>query len=365
MSGLRDTLAAIAATRLPLPETSLSQGRLREVTAFGPNPGELRMLVHAPDKLATPRSLVVVLHGCTQTAEGYAAGAGWLELADRFGFVLLCPEQLRANNPQLCFDWFQPSDTQRGGGEAASIQAMIEQAVRDHDIDRRRIFITGLSAGGAMANAMLSTYPEVFCAGAIIAGLPYGAADNVSKALLAMRAADHRSEREWGDAVRDASSHEGPWPKVSIWHGDEDRTVAPDVALALASQWTDVHGVGDRGVETATHQPGRRYTRWRSGRGDTVVELHRIAGTGHGAPLDTTAPDGCGRAGPFLLEAGVSSSLEIARSWGLESADALNLRVENAQAQAPNSLRKLAAETFEGHPAKVIADALRQAGLLR
>ena len=364
MSGLRDTLAAIASARRPLPETPWGPGRLLEVAAFGHNPGELRMLVHAPDRLAHPRSLVVVLHGCTQSAEGYAAGAGWLELADRLGFVLLCPEQVRANNPQLCFNWFQPSDTQRGGGEAASIRAMIEQAIGDHGVDRKRVFITGLSAGGAMANAMLATYPEVFSAGAIIAGLPYGAADNVSAALLAMKAPNPRSPKAWGDAVREASAHEGPWPKVSIWHGDEDRTVTPGAALALANQWADVHGVGEWGVETSSHQPGRRCTRWRSARGETVVDLHRIAAMGHGAPLDTAAADGCGTLGPFLLEAGVSSSLEIARSWGLEGAGELHVH-GNATRPPPPSPSPLAAGTLEGQAAKLITDTLRQAGLLR
>jgi poly(hydroxyalkanoate) depolymerase family esterase len=121
---------------------------------------------------------VVVLHGSTQSAANYDVGAGWSTLADRHGFALLMPEQTRKNNLNGSFSWFQRNDTQCGKGEAHSIVQMVEQIVRDHDIDRNRIFVTGLSAGGAMTLAMLASYPDVFAAGAVIAGLPYGGATN-------------------------------------------------------------------------------------------------------------------------------------------------------------------------------------------
>ena len=128
---------------------------------------------------------MVVLHGCTQTAAGYELGAGWSTLARRYGFALLMPEQTKANNARLCFNWFEPHDIQRGEGEAASIRAMVEQMARAHGIDRKKIFVTGLSAGGAMSAVMLATYPDVFAGGAMIAGLPYGVANNVRQALHA------------------------------------------------------------------------------------------------------------------------------------------------------------------------------------
>ena len=368
MAGLGDTLAAIVAARQSWRDRPHG-GRLRDIAAFGHNPGALRMRIHVPEALAQTRSLVVVLHGCTQTAEDYAEGAGWLALADRMGFIVLCPEQLHANNPNLCFNWFQPGDTTRGEGEAASIRAMIQQAVSDHSVDRRRVFITGLSAGGAMAGAMLATYPEVFCAGAIVAGLPYGAASDVSEALRSMRAPAPRSARALGDAVRAASTHAGSWPRISVWHGDEDRIVSPAAGLQVAEQWADVHGVGERTVERSSGQPARRLTCWGAAEGQAMVELHRIAGMGHGVPISTAGADGCGAEGPYSLDVGISSTWEIAHSWGLEPAGALEPRGEVLERAAD---RKAATpppvETIlnaqGGDVGKLIAEALRRAGLM-
>src|SRR5882762_5203707 len=191
---------------------------LKEMHSAGSNPGNLRMFAYVPASLADSPALVVVLHGCTQTAAGYNHGAGWSTLADRYGFALLMPEQQRSNNPNGCFNWFLPEHTQRDRGEAASIRQMVETMVREKGIDPRRVFITGLSAGGAMTSVMLACYPDVFAGGAIIAGLPYGAATNVQQAFESMFQSPARSAREWGDLVRGAAPHDGPWPRVSVWH---------------------------------------------------------------------------------------------------------------------------------------------------
>src|SRR6188508_3373251 len=160
--------------------------RLREILGFGSNPGNLRMFDYRPSNLADSPALVVVLHVCTQSAAGYDLGAGWSTLADRYGFALLLPEQQRSNNPNGCFNWFLPEHNRRGEGEALSIRQMIERVIIEYGIDRSRVFITGLSAGGAMTSTMLACYPEVFAAGAIIAGLPFGAAANVMEAFEGM-----------------------------------------------------------------------------------------------------------------------------------------------------------------------------------
>jgi poly(hydroxyalkanoate) depolymerase family esterase len=217
--------------------------RLREIFGFGSNPGNLRMFAYRPPTLADNAALVVVLHGCTQTAAGYDLGAGWSTLADRYGFALLLPEQQRSNNPNGCFNWFQPAHSRRNYGEPLSIRQMIERSIVDWGIDRRRVFVTGLSAGGAMTSVMLACYPEVFAGGAIIAGLPYGAATNVQQAFETMFQSPSRSPGEWGDLVRKASSHRGPWPRVSVWHGNADKTVIPSNALEILKQWTEVHGL--------------------------------------------------------------------------------------------------------------------------
>lgn len=288
---------------------------LTALTGFGSNPGALRMFTYVPKTLAPAPGLVVVLHGCTQSAAAYDVGAGWSTLAERHGFVLLFPEQTEANNPKTCFNWFLPGDTTRDRGEALSIRQMIEKTIGAHGIDRGRVFITGLSAGGAMAAAMLSVYPEVFAAGAIIAGLPYGSAANVQQAFESMFQGRSHSAQDWGDKVRRASTHRGPWPRVSVWHGDLDATVKPMNAEAIVQQWTDVHGIVSAPASDIVD--GYRRQVWRKD-GMDVIESYTIAGMAHGTPLATAQHGGV--AGPFLLDVGISSSYHITRFFGLTGA---------------------------------------------
>src|SRR5262249_7395953 len=154
-----------------------------------------------PKGLAKHSALVVVLHGCTQTAASYDIGAGWSTLAERYGFALLMPQQKVSNNANGCFNLFLPDDTGRGRGEALSIRQMIRAAGEKYRLDEGRIFVTGLSAGGAMTSVMLATYPEIFAGGAIIAGLPFGIANNLQQALAAMRQPPHHSARDLGNRV--------------------------------------------------------------------------------------------------------------------------------------------------------------------
>jgi len=142
--------------------------KLVEHVDFGENPGALRMFAYVPPSLPQKAPLVVILHGCGQSAADYARGAGWITLADELGFAVLAPEQVRANNMNVCFNWFQPGDTARGQGEAASIRQMVERITSDHRLDHARIFITGLSAGGAITAALLAAYPEIFAGGASV-----------------------------------------------------------------------------------------------------------------------------------------------------------------------------------------------------
>src|SRR5215475_3338746 len=291
--------------------------RLREIVGFGSNPGNLRMFEYRPATLADNPALVVGLHGCTQSAAGYDLGAGWSTLADRYGFALLLPEQQRANNPHGCFNWFQPEHSRRNRGEPHSIRQMVEKSVVDHGIDRRRIFITGLSAGGAMTSNLLACYPEVFAGGAIIAGLPYGAATTVQQAFETMFQSPSRSPREWGDLVRKASSHRGPWPRVSVWHGNADKTVIPSNALEILKQWTDVHGL-PLSSSKKTRVDGFPREIWTNEAGDELIEAYTITNMAHGTPLAMGEADGaCGAPGPFLLPVGISSSYHIAKFFGI------------------------------------------------
>ena len=277
------------------------------------------MFSYRPEGLTGHVPLMVVLHGCRQTATGYGESAGWLALADRFQFAVLAPEQKRANNINRCFNWFLPDDTARGSGEAASIYEMIAHCIGANEIDPKRVYITGLSAGGAMASVMLATYPEIFAGGAIIAGLPFGAASNMKEATAAMQSAPNRSSRSWGDAVRSASSHRGPWPRISIWHGDADQTVAISNMEAALDQWCDVHQLTSQPRHEGKKPILRRV--WDDARGIPVVEANTVAGLAHGTPIRAgEAVDCCGVPAAFILDIGIPSSIHIAEFFGLAGA---------------------------------------------
>lgn len=326
--------------------------------AFSPNPGNLRMFCYVPPTLVAGAPLVVLLHGCGQTAAGYDAGTGWSQLAAERGFAVLAAEQKAVNNPHTCFDWFNPEDTKRGEGEAASIAAMIEQMVQTHMLDAKRVFITGLSAGGAMTAAMLASYPELFAGGAIIAGLPFGAAANVRDALEAMRGAPLKTPNAWGDLVRGASSHTGPWPKISIWHGGLDPTVNISNAQASVAQWADLHGLPLTGAKQELVNGAIRL-----GWGDRL-EVYTVPTLGHGAPIDARE---IGAAAPFILDAGISSTTRIAQFWGLLEKPAA--KPPHVHIVTPSALPEIEAALMSrktpAAPDNFILRALRAAGLMR
>jgi poly(hydroxyalkanoate) depolymerase family esterase len=352
---------------------------LSDLTAFGSNPGALRARFYVPEDLPRGAALVVVLHGCTQTAAGYDHGSGWSRLAAEEGFAVLFPEQQRANNPNLCFNWFVPEDVTRDRGEALSIRQMIEAMVTNHGLDRRRIFITGLSAGGAMAAAMLATYPDVFAGGAIIAGLAYGSASTIPEAFDRMRGHGRPSSVELQRRLAKASPHKGPWPRISIWQGTADHTVAPSNADSIVSQWQGVHGVGVSPARKETVDGQSRQV-WCDADGNEVMEKYTIAGMGHGTPLQTSGAGGLGKAGPFMLDIGISSTRNTARFWGLIGPHARrSVKAETASgALEPYTPKeKPRAVHVDPNPeprnpgsptsgiTKVIEDALRAAGLMR
>lgn len=365
MPGLNKTISMLAAMRRA-GAVNQSPMVLDRVSGFGPNPGGLTMLTHVPVTCPAKAPLVVVLHGCTQTAEGYARGAGWIAAADRFGFALLCPEQTSNNNPNMCFNWFVPGDIRRGSGEAASIAQMVTHMTHMHDLDAGQVYITGLSAGGAMANVMLATYPELFHAGAVVAGVSYASAGNVQEAFAAMAHQRDASDQVLGGRVRDATNgNSGRWPKITIWHGDQDTTVSPAAGDAIARQWINVHGALP---DQSTRTGDRHHRSWKDAHGAVVVEHHAIRGMGHGTPLQTGQVDSVGTAGPYLLEVGISSTLEILKGWGLVS-------LQPSSQFTPHAARPAAEpKIVKPHPASrpgpidiaaVIDNALRAAGLVK
>jgi poly(hydroxyalkanoate) depolymerase family esterase len=325
-----------------------SQSPLTEVTGFGDNPGDLRMFSFVPDKLQPKPALVVVLHGCGQSASGYDLGAGWSSLATRYGFALLMPQQQQANNANGCFNWFNPEDTARDSGEACSIRQMVARMVGDIDIDQHRIFVTGLSAGGAMTSVMLATYPEVFAGGAIIAGLPFGVATNMREALNGMFQSPSHPAGELGDLVRNASNHQGPWPKLSVWHGSADRTVNPANANEIVKQWIDVHQLPSAPMSEGTVD-GYPHQVWWNADGETIIESYTITDMAHGTPLGVADNDErYGAQGAFLIEAGISSSYHIASFFGLTEWISQSKETKQASREAPKVPLKEAAQPVPG-----------------
>ena len=317
--------------------------RLATFTDFAPNPGALAAHAYVPDDLEPGAALVVVLHGCTQNAAGYDHGSGWSWLAERHGFALLFPEQARANNPNLCFNWFQPKDTARGSGEAASIAAMIAAMVERHKLDPERVHITGLSAGGAMASSMLAAYPELFASGAIIAGLPHGVAGNVPQALEAMGGRVPLAADALADRVRAASDHSGPWPRISVWQGDADTTVVAHNGAAVAAQWRNVHGLAEAPAVTETIGAHRR-TAWTDEAGREQIEYNEIAGMAHGVPLRPGEQDGeAGNAGAHMLDVGLDSTGRIAAFFGVLPAAKPAAKARPAKAKLAKPDKALAA----------------------
>jgi poly(hydroxyalkanoate) depolymerase family esterase len=308
-------LASVVAM-LAAPSTARA-ATLEEVTGFGSNPGNLRMFRYVPDGLPTGAPLVVALHGCTQSAAEYDDETGWRELADEQGFALLLPEQRLLNNGNMCFNWFQDADTSRGGGEALSVAQMMDRMRSDTGVDPDRSYVTGLSAGGAMTAVMMAAYPDRFAGGAVVAGVPYRCASTVLEAFSCMNPGTDRSAAQWGDEVRQASSHGGPWPTLSVWHGTTDTTVAPANQRELVEQWTNVHGT-DATADVSDTVAGYPHRVYRDGAGRPVVEAYEITGMGHGQPVDPgTGAGQCGRAAPYVLDVNLCAAHHITQSWGI------------------------------------------------
>ncbi|MEU2611958.1 PHB depolymerase family esterase [Micromonospora sp. NPDC007271] len=287
---------------------------LTQVASFGSNPGNLAMYAYRPDGLPANAPAVVLLHGCTQNASGYFANSGWQKYADLWKFALIVPQQPAANNSSSCFNWFETGDTARGQGEALSIKQMVDHAKTNYGIDASRVYVSGLSAGGAMSAVMLATYPDVFAAGSVIAGIPYRCATSTTTAYSCMSPGVDKTPAQWGDLVRGAySGYAGPRPRVAIWHGTSDYTVAVANATESRDQWTNVLGVSQTPTSTASLPAGTSLEVY----GNDAVRVYRVSGMGHGTPVDPgSATDQCGTATAYFLDT-ICSTYRDALFFGL------------------------------------------------
>jgi poly(hydroxyalkanoate) depolymerase family esterase len=244
-----------------------------------------------PGPFAQPGGLIVMLHGCTQDPDDFAAGTRMNELAREQGWHVLYPAQAQRANPQKCWNWFKHSHQQRGRGEAAILAGMTREVVARHGIDPGRVFVAGLSAGGAMAAILGQAYPELFAAVGVHSGLPAGAARDLPGALEAMK---HGAP--------------GPAPGGStvptiVFHGEADQTVHPSNGEKA------VPPVAASGAVEVQSVPGaRRVTRrvYRGTDGRVLAEHWLVHGAGH-------AWAGGSRAGTYTDPAGPDASREMLR----------------------------------------------------
>ncbi|MGW5655156.1 extracellular catalytic domain type 1 short-chain-length polyhydroxyalkanoate depolymerase [Streptomyces humi] len=303
----------------PSGSSAAAAGTLQQVTGFGSNPGNLAMYVYAPSDLPADAPLVVALHGCTQSASDYHSHSGWQKFADQWSFAVVYPGTGTANNSLSCFSWFDSTKDTRGKGEAASIVQMVDTAVARYGSDRSRIFVTGLSAGGGMTADLLADYPDVFAGGSVDSGLPAQCATTQSAASGCQYSNQNLTPKAWGDKVHNSyPGYSGPWPRVAVWQGSSDTTVAPVNGGELRDQWTDVWGIGQTASSTRDLTGGTTESVYNDSAGKPAVALFSVSGMAHGLAVDPgSGADQCGTTGTYYLDH-ICSSYYTAKFWGLD-----------------------------------------------
>jgi poly(hydroxyalkanoate) depolymerase family esterase len=299
---------------------SLADAAPTPVASFGSNPGGLAMYEYVPAGLPAGRPLVVVLHGCTQTAAAMES-AGWNKLADQYQFAVLYPEQATANNPVRCFNWAgEYGDTAnlvRGQGENQSVISMIDQMHTTRGIDTSKVYVVGFSAGAAFVSVMLATWPDRFAAGAIMEGIAYRCATSVNGAYSCQSPGVDKTPAAWGDLVRAAHAYTGPRPRVQIWQGTSDTTVAPANQAELVDQWTNVHGTDATADETTMIGTTVTRTAYKAGT-TTVVETYTVQGMAHAVSVGAEGTTACpGTTAAYFEAKPVCSTLRAAAFFGV------------------------------------------------
>ncbi len=266
-----------------------------------------RVAVPAGYDPARPAPLLVFLHGCTQDAEDLARGTRMDAAAAEAGAIVVYPEQPAAGHPQKCWTWYDPAHQGRGAGEPAIVAGIARAAMARWKVDPARVYVAGISAGGAMAINAAASYPELFAAAAVHSGMAYRAAAGVLPALGVMKSGrgdPAALAAAAGEALRAGGRTHLP---LLVVHGAADAVVSPANAAELAAQWAAAGGLGtpERGTGEAG---GRAYgrTAWRTAEGREAVVLVQVEGLGH-------AWSGGSAEGTYADPAGPDASREILR----------------------------------------------------
>lgn len=300
---LGETLERLRAGDLPLPgvnalaglgkkpRVETPEGASYTAHSFANAAGARAYKVYTPHTAQEgKRPCIVMLHGCTQNADDFAVGTGMNRLAEEYGLIVVYPEQPASANQMGCWNWFNHADQHRDLGEPAIIAGITREVIARMEIDEDRVFVAGLSAGGAMAEIMSVTYPDLFAAVGVHSGLAYGVASDTASAFMAMNGNGGRRPRRGADRAR-----------TIIFHGDRDAKVHPTNAELLLAEARA--GVADLHRETTRQGTtnGRRYSQTivTDLSGAPQVEYWIVEGLGHawsgGAPegshTDASGPD--------------------------------------------------------------------------
>ncbi|SNT00089.1 esterase, PHB depolymerase family [Asanoa hainanensis] len=279
--------AVVAATLLVA--SPAKAATLTEVTNFGANPGNLRMYVYVPDRVAARPGLLVAVHYCTGSGPAFYSGTEFARLADQYGYVVVYPSVTASDG---CFDVASTATlTHNGGSDSLSIVSMTRYAQQTYNADPARTYVTGVSSGAMMTNVLLGAYPDVFRAGAAFAGVPFGCFAGSSKwNSQCAQGQLTRTPQQWGDLVRNAyPGYTGSRPRMQLWHGTNDEILSYVNFGEAVKQWTNVHGLSQTPTSTDSPQSGWTRTRYANTAGVVQVEAISMANTSHNLPVQASA----------------------------------------------------------------------------
>jgi len=261
---------------------------LTRVTGFGANPTNLNMYVYVPNNVAPQPALLVLVHYCSGSASGIFNGNGrdYVTAADRYGYVIVLPEATRSGS---CFDVSTPQALQRNGGsDSTGIMSMVSWARSHYNVDPARIVVSGFSSGAMMTNVLAAEYPDVFSAASAFSGVPAGCFATTDGSLWnSTCSGGHliKTAAQWASQARAMyPGYTGGYPRMQLWHGDTDTTLAYPNFGEEIKQWTALHGLSQ--TPAFTDHPQSSWTRTRYGSTGTqaTVEGISIAGVGHALP---------------------------------------------------------------------------------
>ncbi len=266
--------------------------------------GGLTYKLYVPSgyKAGTAVPMVVMLHGCTQDADQFAAGTQMNVLAEQENFLVLYPQQSSSRNQNKCWNFFETANQSRGSGEPAIIMGMIDEVKAKYSVDNGAVFVTGLSAGGGMTSIMGATYPDVFAAFSVSAGLEYKAATSMTNAFTAMNSGGLDPVTCGLDAYKAMGKYARVMPTM-IFHGSSDSTVVPKNSEQLVTQWLTTNDYADDGAKNSSISAktlvtssgqvtgGRAYSidTYKDNNGNVVVQRYLVTGMGHAWSGGSTA----------------------------------------------------------------------------